>query len=115
MSTSPSNDIPEITAIELRDRIDAGDSPVLVDVRESFEREIADLPDLDQLRIPLVDLPSRMGDIPKDRDVVLYCRSGSRSGSAVQFLRAQGFGAVLNLRGGVLSWREDVDPSLNAY
>jgi len=115
LSNAPSNDIPEISVTELRDRIDTGEVPILVDVRESFEREIADLPDLSQLRIPLGDLPSRMGDIPRDREVVFYCRSGSRSGSAVQFLRAQGFETVVNLKGGVLSWREDIDPSLTAY
>jgi rhodanese-related sulfurtransferase len=115
LSNAPSNDIPEISVTELKDRIDTGDVPVLVDVRESFERDIADLPELSQLRIPLGELPFRMGDIPRDREVVLYCRSGGRSGSAVQFLRAQGFESVLNLKGGVLRWREDIDPSLTAY
>lgn len=115
MSFPPNQNIPEITAIELKDRLDSETMPVLVDVRESFEREIADLPEVGQLRIPLAEVPGRAGEIPRDREVIFYCRSGSRSGSAVQFLQAQGFESVVNLRGGVLAWREDVDPSLTAY
>ena len=115
LSSAPQQDIPEITVVELKDRLDSESVPILVDVRESFERDIADLPEVGQLRIPLAEVPGRSGEIPRDREVVLYCRSGSRSGSAVQFLRAQGFESVVNLKGGVLAWREDVDPSLTAY
>lgn len=115
MSSAPQQDIPEITVVELKDRLDSESVPILVDVRESFERDIADLPEVGQLRIPLAEVPGRSGEIPRDREVVLYCRSGSRSGSAVQFLQAQGFESVVNLKGGVLAWREDVDPSLTAY
>ena len=115
MSAPRNQSIPEITAIELKDRIDSESVPVLVDVRESFERDIADLPEVGQIRIPLADVPGRLGEIPRDREVVFYCRSGSRSGSAVQFLQAQGYESVINLQGGVLAWRQDVDPSLTAY
>jgi rhodanese-related sulfurtransferase len=116
LSPSPlDNDIPEITAAELKDRVDAEETPLLVDVRESFERDIADLPRLGQIHIPMGEVPRRLGEIPRDREVVVYCRSGSRSGSVVQFLKAQGFESVINLKGGVLAWREDVDPSLTAY
>lgn len=115
MSSLPNQNIPEITVIELKDRMDSESAPVLVDVRESFERDIADLPDVGQIRIPLAEVPGRLSEIPRDRDVVFYCRSGSRSGSAVQFLQAQGYESVVNLKGGVLAWREEVDPSLTAY
>jgi rhodanese-related sulfurtransferase len=115
LSFAPNQNIPEITAIELKERFDSDSVPVLVDVREPFERDIADLPEVGQVRIPLAEVPGRSGEIPRDREVVFYCRSGSRSGSAVQFLQAQGFEAVVNLKGGVLAWREDVDPGLTAY
>ena len=115
MSAPPRPHIPEITATELKDRFDAETVPTLVDVRESFERDIADLPEVGQLRIPLAELATRVGEIPRDREVVFYCRSGARSGSVVQYLQAQGFESVVNLKGGVLAWREDVDPSLTAY
>lgn len=115
MSPSPNQNIPEITATELKDRLDSNSTPMLVDVRESFERDIADLPEVGQLRIPLAELPGRSSEIPRDREVVFYCRSGSRSGTVVQYLQAQGYESVVNLKGGVLAWREDVDPSLTAY
>lgn len=110
-----SSDIPEIAPTALKARLDAGERPTLVDVREAYEREIADLPDVGQLRIPLGEVAERVADVPRDEEVVVYCRSGGRSGSVVQFLRAQGFEKVVNLRGGVLAWQEDVDPSLTRY
>lgn len=109
-------DILEITPVELKARLDAGDVPLLVDVREHFERDIADLPDHGQLRIPTGELVQRMGEIDPDREVVLYCRSGSRSEWAARLIAQEGRHAnVLNLRGGVLGWRQDVDPTLRAY
>ena len=104
-----------ITPLELKARMDAGDTPVLVDVRESFEIAIADLPDAGQLRIPMREVADRLSEIPKDGEVVVYCRSGARSDQVAQFLQSHGFGPVKNLIGGVLRWREDVDPSLTAY
>ena len=74
-------DISEISPTELKARLDAGDVPLLVDVREHFERDIADLPEHGQLRIPTGEFMQRMDEIGQDRDVVLYCRSGGRSAS----------------------------------
>lgn len=107
--------VPEIDPLELKARLDAADTPVLVDVREAFERAIADLPDVGQRHIPLGDFASRIHELSRDEEIVVYCRSGSRSASVVQFMQAQGFERVLNLRGGVLGWQEDVDPSLTRY
>ena len=108
-------DLPEITPSDLSRRLAAGDAVVLVDVREAYEREIADLPDHGQLRIPVAEFPARFGEIPKDGEVVLYCRSGSRSGWATQFLMIQGHDNVTNMAGGVLGWRAEVDPTLEEY
>lgn len=108
-------EVPEITPVELQERLENGDVPLLVDVREAFERRIADLPDHGQLRIPTGEFMQRVGEIDRDQDVVLYCRSGSRSEWAARVLFSRGFEKVLNLRGGVLGWRKDVDPSLQAY
>ena len=88
---------------------------MLVDVREPFEKAIADLPEMGQLRIPLRDLPGRIHELPRDADLVLYCRSGSRSAMAVAALVQRGFPRVWNLEGGLLRWRDEVDPSLTAY
>jgi sulfur-carrier protein adenylyltransferase/sulfurtransferase len=107
--------VQEITPTELKARLDRGDVPVLVDVREPFEREIADLPEHGQLRIPTGELLQRVGELDPERETVLYCRSGGRSEWAAKLLMARGFGRVVNLTGGVLGWREEVDPDLRAY
>ena len=108
-------DVPEITPTELNARLEAGDVPVLVDVRELFERRIADLPANGQHHIPTGELLSRMGEVDQAAEVVVYCRSGQRSAWAVRLLLERGFEQVLNLKGGVLGWREEVDPSLKKY
>jgi rhodanese-related sulfurtransferase len=107
--------IPEITPIDLEQRIEAGNTPLLVDVREPFEAKIADLPEVGQLRIPTGELVERLHEVDRDRDVVVYCRSGSRSARAVKLMLRRGYERVWNLEGGVLKWRTDVDPSLRAY
>jgi adenylyltransferase/sulfurtransferase len=107
--------IPEITPTELKERLDRGDSIVLVDVREPHEYAIADLPEVGQKRIPMREVVARAGELDPGSEVVLYCRSGARSGKVTAALMAQGFDRVWNLKGGVLKWREDVDPSLQAY
>lgn len=112
---SQSQELPEITPSELAKRLEAGDDIVLVDVREAYELDIADLPDHGQLHIPVAEFPARFAEIPKEGEVVLYCRSGSRSGWATQFLMMQGHKNVANMAGGVLGWREQVDPTLEEY
>jgi len=107
--------IPEITPTELKVRLDRKDPLVLVDVREPHEPAIADLPEVGQVLIPLRDLFDRADELDPASEVVLYCRSGARSGKALLQLRERGFGRLLNLKGGVLRWREEVDPSLREY
>lgn len=107
--------VPEISPVELQALLEAGDAPVLVDVRESFERAIADLPEHGQIAIPTRQFMQRISEIPKGREIVVYCRSGSRSEWATRLLLAQGHENVRNLTGGVLAWRTDVDPSLTSY
>lgn len=112
---NPHADVPEITPSELKERLDAGDVPVLVDVREYREAQIADLPPHGQLRIPSGEFVQRLDEVESDADVVLYCRSGARSAWATAILLQRGYPRVLNLKGGVLGWRAEVDPSLRAY
>ncbi len=105
--------VEEITVEELKQMRDRGDAIVLVDVREPREWAIADLPE--SVKIPLGTLPESLDKLSKDADIVVYCRSGSRSGNAVQFLMQQGFGKVRNLVGGINKWAERIDPSLARY
>lgn len=107
--------IPEITPLELKERLDRNDPIVLVDVREPHEYAIADLPEIGQKRIPMRELLARADELDVDRELIFYCRSGARSGRAAAALQARGFSRVVNLKGGVLKWRTDVDPSLRAY
>jgi len=113
--SQPTATVPEITATELKARIDAGDVPVLVDVREYYEADIADLPELDQARIPTAEFATRFQELDRDAELVIYCRSGSRSAWAAQVLLGNGYERVLNLKGGVLAWRDEVDPDLPRY
>lgn len=85
-------------------------STTLVDVREPAEWNAGHLPGA--IHIPLQQLPQRLGEIPRDRDVVVYCRSGGRSARAVDLLRQHGFSRVRNLVGGLRRWARDVDPGV---
>jgi adenylyltransferase/sulfurtransferase len=104
---------PEISVEDLKAMRDRGDRFVLVDVRESHEWPIADLSD--SIKIPLGTLPQNLGKLSKDDDIVVYCRSGARSGNAVQFLQRAGYAKAKNLVGGINRWAERIDPSLPKY
>jgi sulfur-carrier protein adenylyltransferase/sulfurtransferase len=104
---------PTITAEELKAKRDRGEPVTLVDVREPHEWAISDL--AGSVKIPLATLPQRLGELPRDEEIVVYCRTGGRSGNAVQFLRQKGFDKALNLAGGINHWAEVVDPALPRY
>jgi len=86
---------------------------LVVDVREPWELEIAALDNC--LHLPLGDLPARYAELPKDRPVVVLCRTGRRSLQATMWLRAQGYGNAVNLRGGTHLWSDQVDPAMRKY
>ena len=94
--------VKEVDAQELRARIDAGEDIALIDIRSDAEVAQGVLPDSEHLAMHLI--PLRMHDLPKDKDVVLYCRSGARSYHACNFLGQQGIDNVINLRGGIIAW-----------
>jgi rhodanese-related sulfurtransferase len=107
--------VPEITATELKERLDNGQPIILVDVRHPKEYAIADLAEYDPVRIPVDQFVARMDELDQDENVVVYCRSGARSEWAVRHLMAAGHTKALNLDGGILAWREQVDPNMTAY
>ena len=88
-------------------------SVVLLDVREPFERQLATIDP--SLHIPMGDIPSRLDEIPKDREVVVYCHSGGRSMLVAGFLAENGFSRVANLAGGIDAWSVRVDPKVPRY
>lgn len=107
--------IREIDPLELKTRLDRGDPLVLVDVREPFERMVVDLPEYGQRVIPVKQIPFAGSELDPEAEMVLYCRSGPRSAWATERLMEMGFHRVLNLKGGVMGWRAQVDPSLQGY
>lgn len=104
--------IPQISATELADRLQAEDRPVLLDVREPEEVEICNLPD--HVHIPMAQVPQGLDRLPRDRPVVVYCHSGMRSAQVTAFLRQHGLDAV-NLAGGIDAWSRTVDPDVPRY
>jgi sulfur-carrier protein adenylyltransferase/sulfurtransferase len=111
----PIVDVPEITPAELKRRIDTGDPPALLDVREPKEWPIANLAAYGAELIPLGELQDRLDELDPSRERVVYCRSGKRSRTAVAQLRAAGFEHVWNLEGGLLAWSDAVDSSIRKY
>jgi len=103
----------EITAVELKQRLDRGDALKIVDVREPNEYQINRIPG-SQL-IPLGDIPKRYEELNRNDEIVVQCKSGVRSAKAADFLRSVGFTRVLNLKGGILDWVDKVDPSQPKY
>ena len=110
------NDVPEISPTDLKKRFDQGSTPFILDVREPHEYDIANL-GVDVPLIPLRQLPARLDELEsvRDQEIVVYCRSGKRSADAVKILRDAGFANPVNLKGGVLAWSTEVDPSVPQY
>ena len=103
----------EITPVELKKRLDAGDDVQVVDVREPNEYQINRI--AGSVLIPLGELPRRYQELDPDRETVLQCKSGVRSAKAQDFLRTVGFARTKNLRGGILAWIDQVDPTQPKY
>jgi adenylyltransferase/sulfurtransferase len=112
-AVASTNEIPEITPSELANRIRRGDDIDLIDVREPHELNIARIPNV--RLIPLGTLAEALPSLDSSREAVVICRTGARSGRAVQQLRAAGFRRVWNLAGGIHRWADEVDPSLPKY
>ena len=106
-------DATEITVTELKARMDRGEDVFVLDVREPHEYEINRIPG--STLIPLGDLAERYGELDPNREIVSQCKSGVRSARAAAFLRERGFSNVRNLKGGVLAWVDQVDPSQPKY
>lgn len=98
--------IQDISVIELKRRMDAGEALNVLDVRETFE---FDEFNINGKLIPLGELPGRLDDISdwKDQEIIVHCRSGKRSATAQQFMLQNGFTNVRNLIGGILDWQAE--------
>jgi adenylyltransferase/sulfurtransferase len=104
----------EITPAELKQRLDNGDDIQIVDVREDNEVAIGRIPN--SIHIPLGQILSRMKDIDPSRETVVHCKMGGRSARAIEALQRSGYqGKLINLKGGILRWSDEVDPSVPTY
>ncbi len=107
------NNATEITAVDLKKRLDRGERLTIVDVREPNEYQINRIEG--SILMPLGDVPKRYHELDPDEELIMQCKSGQRSGRAADFLRSVGFKRVLNLKGGILDWIDKVDPSQPKY
>jgi rhodanese-related sulfurtransferase len=96
----------------LKARLDRGEDIYVLDVREPHEYQICNL---GGHLIPLGELARRAAELDSSKEIVAYCRSGKRSAEAVNFLRNAGFRKIWNLKGGILAWSDEVDPTVPKY
>jgi molybdopterin/thiamine biosynthesis adenylyltransferase/rhodanese-related sulfurtransferase len=115
MPATDAQTLPEVSASQVRERLAAGESFLLLDVREAHERETALIEGA--CWIPLGDLTARVGEIAewRDRPVVVHCHHGVRSARGCEVLREHGFSRVSNLAGGIEAWSLTVDPAVARY
>ncbi|HTK37145.1 MAG TPA: rhodanese-like domain-containing protein [Pyrinomonadaceae bacterium] len=104
----------DISATELKNRLDAGEDIQLIDVRQPDENAFARIPGAKL--IPLGEILNRMNEIDENRETVIHCKMGGRSARAIEALQRSGFkGKLKNLRGGITAWSNEVDPSVPKY
>jgi sulfur-carrier protein adenylyltransferase/sulfurtransferase len=106
------NGIPQMTVQELKQRRDAGEDIFVLDVREPHEYQFANI---GGTLIPMNQVPQRLAEIDRNREIVVRCRSGGRSQRVAEFLAAQGYPNVKNLAGGILAWSDQIDPTVPKY
>jgi sulfur-carrier protein adenylyltransferase/sulfurtransferase len=106
------NGVPQITVKELKRRIDAGEDVQLIDVREPYEYQIAQI---GGKLIPQNDVAQRLQEIDRNREVVVHCKSGGRSQRIAEYLKQSGYPRVVNVAGGILAWSDQIDPTVKKY
>lgn len=104
----------EISATELKRKMDEEGDVQLVDVRNADEYAFAKIPGAKL--IPLGEIVKRMNELDPDRELILQCKMGGRSAKALEMLQASGYkGRMKNLRGGITAWSNEVDPKIPKY
>jgi adenylyltransferase/sulfurtransferase len=106
------NGIPQLSVKELKRRIDAGESVYLLDVREPWEYKIAQI---GGKLIPQNEVPRRLSEIDREREVIVHCHAGVRSQRIAEFLKQFGYPRVANLAGGIDAWSKEIDATVPKY
>ena len=107
--------VKQMTPLELKARLDAGDKLPIIDVREQREWDFVNLEHVGAVLLPMGEIPDRMDELDKDTEMVIQCRSGGRSAQVIQYLQQHGYTKLHNLDGGILRWSDDIDPSMPKY
>lgn len=102
----------DLTPAQAADRLASDSPPLLLDVREDWERQVAAIPE--SVHIPLGELPGRLAELP-ETGIIVYCHHGGRSLQAALWLEQQGFDDVANLDGGIDAWSRSIDDSIPRY
>lgn len=105
--------IGEIGPRELAHLLKEATAPLLLDVRETWELDLASIPGA--LNIPMAQIPDRLDELSRDREIVVICHHGARSFQVAAFLKQAGFETVINLAGGIDAWSREVDRSVPLY
>ena len=103
----------EISAQDLKARLDRNEPPLLLDVRQDWETKLCRLPNA--VHIPIEEIELRTDELNPEDDIVVYCHQGVRSAAVAEYLRSLGFKRVRNLTGGVDSWARTIDPGMRRY
>lgn len=105
--------IEDLTPRDAAERLRDTEPPLLVDVRETWERDLASIPG--SLHIPMNQLPARLDELSEEREIILHCHTGGRSLQAAMWLESQGYDRLANVDGGIDEWSQTVDPSIPRY
>ena len=103
----------EISVEELKARRDRGENPLVLDVREAWELQLASIPGV--VHVPMNQVPARLAEFARDAQIIVMCHAGGRSMRVAQYLSNQGFTNVANLSGGIAAWSESVDATVPQY
>ena len=105
--------VPEIYVHEVKQKLDLGEDFLILDVRELWERQVAQIDEA--IFIPMNSVRSRLAELDPVKEIVVHCHTGQRSAAVTEYLIKQGYSKVRNMVGGIKAWTMEVDPSLNLY
>lgn len=103
----------EISVEELKARRDRGENPLVLDVREAWELQLASIPGV--VHVPMNQVPARLAEFARDTETIVMCHAGGRSMRVAQYLSNQGFSNVANLTGGIAAWSATIDATVPQY
>jgi len=103
----------EISVLELKARRDRGENPLVLDVREDWEVQLASIPGV--VHVPMNQVPARLAEFAREAETIVMCHAGGRSMRVAQYLSNQGFSNVANLAGGIAAWSDEVDATVPQY